>query len=174
MDPFVVVSFGKKVFRTRVIWHSLNLCGESYFCSCAKTSSFRMRPTPLDRDKLPFNDFVADAIDLAANVPKKDPGFYPEEEDGPRTFQHFSSKGLKRTPTIAFRAKYQLYDALWQRLWSQLLKQCDANDTRTVMRLELTPSYSVRHCLPETIILHALEQEFLEGQAHVPQGDPVP
>jgi phosphatidylserine decarboxylase len=24
MDPFVVVSFGKKVFRTRVIRHSLN------------------------------------------------------------------------------------------------------------------------------------------------------
>ncbi len=24
MDPFVVVSFGKKVFRTRVVRHSLN------------------------------------------------------------------------------------------------------------------------------------------------------
>jgi phosphatidylserine decarboxylase len=24
MDPFVVISFGKKVFRTRVIRHSLN------------------------------------------------------------------------------------------------------------------------------------------------------
>ncbi|KAH9039953.1 hypothetical protein EDB84DRAFT_1559931 [Lactarius hengduanensis] len=77
--------------------------------------SFRMRLTLLDWDKLSFNDFAGD--DLAANVPKKDPnmGFYPEEEDGPRTFQQFNSKGLKRTPTIAFRvrrAKYQLYDAL--------------------------------------------------------------
>ncbi|KAH8987608.1 hypothetical protein EDB92DRAFT_1948439 [Lactarius akahatsu] len=50
-----------------------------------------------------FNDFVGD--DLAANVPKKDPntGFYPEEEDGPRTFQQFSGKGLKRTPTTTLR-----------------------------------------------------------------------
>ncbi|KAH8994089.1 hypothetical protein EDB83DRAFT_2534628 [Lactarius deliciosus] len=120
-----------------------------------------MRLALLDWDKLSFNDFVGD--DLAANAPK-DPntGFYPEEEDGHRTFQQFSNKGLKRTPTITFRAKYQLYDALRQRLWSQLLEQCDANDTRTVMRLELTSSYSARHCLPETIILHVLEQEFLE------------
>ncbi|KAH9000622.1 hypothetical protein EDB86DRAFT_2801930 [Lactarius hatsudake] len=128
-----------------------------------------MRLTPLDWDKLSFNDFVGD--DLAANAPK-DPntGFYPEEEDGPSHLPTIQQQGTQAVR----RAKYQLYDALRQRLWPQLLKQCDANDTRTVIRLELTSSYSARHCLPETIILHALEQEFLEGQAHVPQGDPVP
>jgi phosphatidylserine decarboxylase len=36
------------------------------------------------------------------------------------------------------RAKYQPYDALRQRLWSQLLKQYDTDDTRTITQLELT------------------------------------
>ena len=36
------------------------------------------------------------------------------------------------------RAKYQPYDALRQRLWSQLLKQYDTDDTRTITHLELT------------------------------------
>ncbi|KAH9034728.1 hypothetical protein EDB85DRAFT_980117 [Lactarius pseudohatsudake] len=85
-----------------------------------------MRLTLLDWDKLSFNDFVGD--ELAVNVPKKDPntGFYPEEEDGPRTFQQFNSRGLRRTPTITFRvrrAKYQLYDALRQRLCSNSVTQ---------------------------------------------------
>lgn len=35
-------------------------------------------------------------------------------------------------------AKYQPYDALRQRLWSQLLKQYDVDDTRTVSHIELT------------------------------------
>ena len=36
------------------------------------------------------------------------------------------------------RAKYQPYDALRQRLWAQLLKQYDTDDTRTITHLELT------------------------------------
>ena len=36
------------------------------------------------------------------------------------------------------RAKYQPYDALRQRLWSQLLKQYDTDDTLTITNLELT------------------------------------
>lgn len=36
------------------------------------------------------------------------------------------------------RAKYQPYDALRQRLWCQLLKQYDTDDTLTITHLELT------------------------------------
>jgi phosphatidylserine decarboxylase len=39
---------------------------------------------------------------------------------------------------ILCSAKYQPYDALRQRLWSQLLKQYDSDDTRTMSHIELT------------------------------------
>ena len=97
MDPFVVVSFGKKVFRTRVIRHSLNpVWDEKLLFHVRKYErSFRMQLTVLDWDKLSSNDHVGDAAieiaELAENVPKKDPdtGLYPEDEDGTRTFQEF-------------------------------------------------------------------------------------
>ena len=120
MDPFVVVSFGKKVFRTRVIRHCLNPVWEEKLLFHVREyeRSFRVQLTVLDWDKLSSNDYVGDAAidiaDLAANVPKKDPntGLYPEEEDGTRTFQQFSipltttkeaAWDSKQTPTITFR-----------------------------------------------------------------------
>ncbi|KAH9986068.1 phosphatidylserine decarboxylase-domain-containing protein [Russula vinacea] len=155
MDPFVVVSFGKKVFRTRVIRHSLNpVWDEKLLFHVRKYErSFRMQLTVLDWDKLSSNDHVGDAAieiaELAENVPKKDPdtGLYPEDEDGTRTFQEFklplaTVKEMpwesRHAPIITFRAKYQPYDALRQRLWSELLNHYDADDTRTLSHIELT------------------------------------
>ncbi|KAF8486476.1 phosphatidylserine decarboxylase-domain-containing protein [Russula ochroleuca] len=155
MDPFVVVSFGKKVFRTRVIRHSLNpVWDEKLLFHVRKYErSFRVQLTVLDWDKLSSNDHVGDAAieiaELAENVPKKDPdtGLYPEDEDGTRTFQEFKlplatvkemPRESKQAPIITFRAKYQPYDALRQRLWSELLNHYDADDTRTLSHIELT------------------------------------
>ena len=120
MDPFVVVSFGKKVFRTRVIRHSLNPVWDEKLLFHVREyeQSYRVQLTVLDWDKLSSNDYVGDAAieiaDLAANVPKKDPstGLYPEEEDRTSTFQQFSlpltttkesTWDSNHTPTITFR-----------------------------------------------------------------------
>ncbi|KAI0245970.1 phosphatidylserine decarboxylase-domain-containing protein [Lactifluus subvellereus] len=155
MDPFVVVSFGKKVFRTRIIRHSLNPVWDEKLLFHVRNyeQSYRVQLTVLDWDKLSSNDHVGDAAieiaELAADVPKKDPdtGLYPEDEDGTRTFHKFklplaTAKEMpwesKHNPIITCRAKYQPYDALRQRLWSQLLKQYDSDDTRTLSHLELT------------------------------------
>ncbi|KAI0067215.1 hypothetical protein BV25DRAFT_1819523 [Artomyces pyxidatus] len=152
MDPFVVISFGKKVFRTRVIRHSLNPVWEEKLLFHVRRyeTNFSMQLTVLDWDKLSSNDHVGDAAlelsVLTAGVPKKDPvtGLYPEEEDGRRTFQEFTvpltAKEMppKFSPTITFRAKYQPYDALRQHLWFQFLKQYDSDDTGTVSHLELS------------------------------------
>ncbi|KAH9031591.1 phosphatidylserine decarboxylase-domain-containing protein [Lactarius deliciosus] len=184
MDPFVVVSFGKKVFRTRVIRHSLNPVWEEKLLFHVRKyeRSFRMQLTVLDWDKLSSNDFVGDAAieiaDLAANVPKKDPntGLYPEEEDGTRNFQLFqlplatakeAAWDSKHTPTITFRAKYQPYDALRQRLWSQLLKQYDTDDTRTIMHLELT---SMLDSLGSTLCTETIDSFFTRWNKN-PQTD---
>jgi phosphatidylserine decarboxylase len=120
MDPFVVVSFGKKVFRTRVIRHCLNPVWEEKLLFHVRDyeQSYRVQLTVLDWDKLSSNDYVGDVAievtDLAASVPKKDPntGLYPEEEDGTRTFQQFKlpltttkerAWDSNHTPTVTFR-----------------------------------------------------------------------
>jgi phosphatidylserine decarboxylase len=121
MDPFVVVSFGKKVFRTRVIRHSLNpVWDEKLLFHVRKYErSFRVQLTVLDWDKLSSNDHVGDAAfeiaELAEDVPKKDPdtGLYPEDEDGTRTFHEYklplaTAKEMpwesKYSPMITFRS----------------------------------------------------------------------
>jgi phosphatidylserine decarboxylase len=113
MDPFVVVSFGKRVFRTRVIRHSLNpVWDEKLLFHVRKyEKSFRVQLTVLDWDKLSANDHVGDAAidvtELAENVPKKDPntGLYPEEEDGTRTFQEYKLP-LATAKEMPWEAKY--------------------------------------------------------------------
>jgi phosphatidylserine decarboxylase len=113
MDPFVVVSFGKKVFRTRVIRHSLNPTWDEKLLFHVRNyeQSYRVQLTVLDWDKLSSNDHVGDAAieiaELAANVPKKDPntGLYPEDEDGTRSFQEFKLP-LATTKEMPWESKH--------------------------------------------------------------------
>lgn len=116
----MVVSFGKKVFRTRVIRHSLNpVWDEKLLFHVRKYErSFRVQLTVLDWDKLSSNDHVGDAgfeiAELAENIPQKDPdtGLYPEDVDGTHDFQEFklplvAAKGItldsKHPPILSFR-----------------------------------------------------------------------
>lgn len=86
MDPFVVVSFGKKVFRTRVIRHSLNPVWDEKLLFPVRRyeTNFRVQLTVLDWDKLSSNDHVGDASfnvsELLKNAPVKDAatGLYPD------------------------------------------------------------------------------------------------
>ncbi|RPD72321.1 hypothetical protein L226DRAFT_537138 [Lentinus tigrinus ALCF2SS1-7] len=155
MDPFVVVSFGKKVFRTRVIRHSLNPQWDEKMLFHVRRyeTTFKVQLTVLDWDKLSSNDHVGEAsFDVAmllADSPKKEErtGLYPAEEDGTRSMTSFelplqTAKEMpwesKHNPTISFKAKYQPYDALRQKFWRVYLKQYDTDDTGTISHLELT------------------------------------
>lgn len=111
MDPFVVISFGKKVFRTRVIRHSLNPVWDEklLFHVRRHESAFTMQFAVLDWDKvcpllraeisltvqvsgndsvggcvLPLNELLADAPQ-----PKED-GLYSKDEDGKHEFREFT------------------------------------------------------------------------------------
>ena len=120
MDPFVVVSFGKKVFRTRVIRHSLNPQWDEKMLFHVRRyeTTFKVQLTVCDWDKLSSNDHVAEAsfdvAQLLADAPKKDPatGLYPKDEDGARTMVDFAlplqtgkemSWESKHNPTISFK-----------------------------------------------------------------------
>jgi phosphatidylserine decarboxylase len=86
MDSFVVISFGKKVFHTRVILNPT--WGEKLlFHMRAYESAFRVQLTVLDWDNLLSDDHVGDAgfmvADLMVDAPQRDEntGLYGEEAD---------------------------------------------------------------------------------------------
>jgi len=90
MDPFVVVAFSKKVFRTRVIRHSLNpVFDEKLFFHVRRSETgFQVQLTVLDWDKLSANDLVGDATfgvkELIEAAPKPDgeTGLYAVDDEG--------------------------------------------------------------------------------------------
>ena len=98
MDPFVVISFGKKVFRTRVIRHSRNPVWDEKLIFHVRRYeyAFKIQLTVLDWDKLTSNDHICDTnldvSDLLRNAPKKDEttGLYKEEgTEGINEMQEF-------------------------------------------------------------------------------------
>jgi len=124
MDPFVVISFGKKVFRTRVIRHSRNpVWDEKLLFHVRKyETSFKVQLAVLDWDKLSSNDHIGDVSfdvkQLIDSAPQPDPitGLYAagdEEGHGDASMTQFSmhlSTGKempwesKHTPIIKFRS----------------------------------------------------------------------
>ena len=60
MDPFVVISFGKKVFRTRVIRHSLNPTWDEkmVFHVRKHEAAYTTQFTVLDWDKVSYKSHV--------------------------------------------------------------------------------------------------------------------
>ena len=125
MDPFVVISFGKKVFRTRVIRHSLDPVWEEKLLFHVRRyeTSFKINFSVLDWDKLSGNDHVAeinfDVSELIASAPQKDPvtGLYPEhDDDGQNGMKEFirrleTSNSIwesKHSPQLTFRLVFSL------------------------------------------------------------------
>ncbi|KAM6490742.1 Phosphatidylserine decarboxylase domain containing protein [Amanita muscaria] len=175
MDPFVVVSFGKKVFRTRIIRHSLNPVWNEklLFHVRAYETSYKVQLTILDWDKLSSNDLIGDASfdvkSLVETAPQPDPttGLYAPDYGGDHPMKEmkldvilekdisWEAQGAK--PSITISAKYQSYAALRQRFWRQYLKQYDSDDTGTISHLELT---SMLDSLGSTLTRSTIESFF--------------
>lgn len=113
MDPFVVISFGKKVFRTRVIRHSLNPVWDEKLLFHVRRyeTSFQVMLTVLDWDKLSSNDYVGDArfdvAELVKDAPQPDSrtGLYDMDEDGSHPMKEFSLP-LVTAKEAAWEAKH--------------------------------------------------------------------
>ncbi|KAH9054981.1 C2 domain-containing protein [Lactarius vividus] len=124
MDPFVEVSIGEEVKRTKVIRHSrdpvwneqllLHVRGADLSCS--------IQLTVIDWDKLTFNDHIGKVeINIAAIIEgakkNKEPNTGPYSVDFPTMvrFDYFLTKNSTSGytyPTLTFRASYQPYVAL--------------------------------------------------------------
>lgn len=93
MDPFVVVSLGKKVYRTKHVRHNLNPVYDEkmVFQVLRHEQNYSINFTVVDRDKLSGNDFVGEACfnlqEIVATQPSPNPetGLYnlpaPSRED---------------------------------------------------------------------------------------------
>ena len=117
MDPFVVISFGKKVFRTRVIRHSRNPIWDEKLLFHVRRyeTAFQVQLTVLDWDKLSSNDHIGDASfhgkDLVKSAPQRDPvtGLYSEADDGDHPMTEYKLplempwKVVTHDPVITFR-----------------------------------------------------------------------
>jgi phosphatidylserine decarboxylase len=185
MDPFVVISFGKKVFRTRVIRHSLNPTWDEklLFHVHEHETSFTVQMAVLDWDKVSGNDMVGHCTlplaELMALAPKPDPetGLYAEGEDGKHESKEFTlpivtakdkSWEARHSPTLTVRAKYEPYDALRQRFWRQYTLQYDSDDTGTMSFVELT---TMLDSLGSTLTTQTLESFFTRYGKNPDNGD---
>ncbi|KAG6812726.1 hypothetical protein H0H92_000943 [Tricholoma furcatifolium] len=173
MDPFAVVSFGKKVFRTRVIRHSLNPTWDEKLL-------FHVRRHEVERGN-GWRVMIQQLIDLA---PQKDPetGMYDsaaEEGSQPMVELKLQLKGEegreppeweaegRHVPVVYLRAKYQPYDLLRHRFWRKYLVQYDTDDTRALSNVELT---SALDSLGSTLTSDTIDA-FWHSRGKNPQAD---
>ncbi|KAF5359407.1 hypothetical protein D9756_003659 [Leucocoprinus leucothites] len=157
MDPFVVISFGKKIFRTRVIRHSRNPAWDEKLLFHVRRyeASFNVQLSILDWDKLSANDHIGDVTfnvkELLDSAPQPmENGLYKaadidatekspmKEYKMPLVVAKDIAWDGHNTPMVSFRAKYQPYDALRQRFWRQYMKQYDADATNALSHVEIT------------------------------------
>jgi phosphatidylserine decarboxylase len=149
MDPFVVISFGKKVFRTRVIRHSLNPVWDEKLLFHVRRyeTSFKVQLTVLDWDKLSSNDYIGEASfdvsELLANAPQRNPdtGLYAEEEDGGHPMKEFALP-LTTTKEMPWESKHHPILTFWFVLFFVIRLSHQFSSTAAQNTSHTTPSVS--------------------------------
>ncbi|KAG9044114.1 hypothetical protein FS837_008759 [Tulasnella sp. UAMH 9824] len=157
MNPFCVISFGKKSFDTRIVRHSLKpVWNQKLLLQVPRSEpNLSINFHVLDYNKFSRTEEVGSVSfalqELMASVPAPDPKtmIYPESvTSGERRMTEYkraivpdeiSGKKFKdAVPVLKFRASYQPYDALRQQLWRQCMKSHDLNGDGRISRGELT------------------------------------
>ncbi|GAA5826014.1 hypothetical protein JCM11251_000092 [Rhodosporidiobolus azoricus] len=156
MDPFCVISFGRKIFRTRVIRHSLNPVWEErlWFHVGEAETHWNIGFTISDWDKISGNDHVGDVavpLDqlLGRSIQPDSRGLYPAGPDGRLSGDDFHANSLPLVmsapekevgdakPTLEIKAKFTPYAALRQQFWRVYSHQYDIDDSNSLSLVEL-------------------------------------
>ncbi|PWN33269.1 uncharacterized protein FA14DRAFT_104149, partial [Meira miltonrushii] len=187
MDAFVIVSFGQRIFRTRVVRHSLNPTWDEklLFHVRRHEANYVTKLAIYDWDKLSSNDYVGETeihiSDLVENAPKPNPdtGLYGSDEVTQPEMTKFelplirredgSTKSLgNHAPILTVQARFTPYAALRQRFWRQLIHQYDSNDSGTLSILEIM---SMLDSLGSTLTPQTIEAWFSRFGKNGEEGD---
>ncbi|GAA5892606.1 hypothetical protein JCM8208_005861 [Rhodotorula glutinis] len=177
MDPFCVISFGTKIFRTRVIRHSLNPVWSErlWFHVGEAETHWTIGFTVSDWDKMSGNDHVGDVAVpleqlLGTSIQHDARGLYPAAQDGKLVGDDFHEHDLPLVmgdkvereangakPTLKIRAKYTPYAALRQQFWRVFAANYDLNANGTLSQVEL---FSMLDSLGSTLTKDTLDSFF--------------
>lgn len=155
MDPFTIVSFSRKVFRTRVCRHTLNpeWNEKLLFHVHSSETNYPINLAVFDWDSITTHDYVGDAeikiSDLIESSARPDArGLYADDERSidaldtitlplkrhARDEEHKFGHGPP--PCLVLRAVYTPYEKLRQRFWREMLRMYDTSDTGGIDMLE--------------------------------------
>lgn len=118
MDPFVVISFGKKTFRTSWRKHTLTPVFNQTlaFEVLSNETNFDLVFNILDKDHISFHDKVAFGSISIHDVIDKD-----EFVDYDLPLKLF--KDIDYSPSLKFRIKFRPYNILRSELWQEVLSK---------------------------------------------------
>ena len=192
MDPFAIVSFGQKIFRTRVVRHCINPVWDEklLFHVRRHEAGFKAKFAVYDWDRMSSHDFVGGAeldvgqlIDMAPK-PNAETGLYDDTQSAgelaEKRMQSFTlpmsrpehdeelKYGGKGVPSITVHAKFTPYDLLRQTFWRHLLQQYDSNDSKTISELELS---SMLDTLGSTLTTDTIRSWFQKFGKNVDSGE---
>ncbi|BGP57647.1 phosphatidylserine decarboxylase [Rhodotorula sphaerocarpa] len=176
MDPFCVISFGRKVFRTRVIRHSLNPVWEErlFFHVGEAETHWNIGFSVSDWDKITGNDHVGDVVvpleDLLGETIQPDErGLYATSPDGKLLGADFRDHHLPiasgngenhyrdAKPSLQIRACYLPYAALRQQFWRVYAMQYAIGEQGRLSYVEL---FSMLDSLGSTLCKDTIEAFF--------------
>ncbi|BGP50687.1 phosphatidylserine decarboxylase [Rhodotorula kratochvilovae] len=177
MDPFCVISFGKKIFRTRVIRHSLNPVWQErlWFHVGEAETHWTIGFTVSDWDKISGNDHVGDVAVpleqlLGTSIQHDARGLYPAGKDGKLVGDNFHAHELPLVmgdktekeangakPVLLIKAKYTPYAALRQQFWRVYAANYDLDANGTLSQVEL---FSMLDSLGSTLTKDTLDSFF--------------
>ncbi|KAF8985000.1 hypothetical protein BGZ46_006290 [Entomortierella lignicola] len=189
MDPFVIVSFGKYIFRTRAIRHKLNPVWKAklVFRVHHDEVNFRIKYSIHDWDKMSGNDHVgittmnvSDLIQAAAstttNNPKHAEADSQEEIADPEMREYVLKIDLDSSIKIAtedaylkIHAKFVDCTTLMRRFWRDLFKIYDpdnSNELYSKLLIQLVLEEGLRSTLSNNTI-----DKFFESRGKNPETD---
>ncbi|KAH9169193.1 hypothetical protein EDB89DRAFT_2199433, partial [Lactarius sanguifluus] len=172
MDPFVQVSIGSEVARTRVVHHSLNPVWDEQLVLQLRREDLSdlIRLTVFDRAKFMQNSYIGETeINIASLVERAINTRLPSitmptilELSLPLNPVKRPERVYKPTPIITFRASYRPYDALRKQGGQRPRHRPHASDL--TRRADINPQVSQARVLPvgveePHVVLHITSQD---------------
>lgn len=156
MDPFVVISFGKKTFRTPHVRHNLNpVFNERIMLPVLQhEQNYTLDFTVIDKDKFSDNDLVGKTFYNVKDIIEQTPLPNPHTQLYDLTAPYFTDGETqsyelplalvdkdyigKHNTTLTIRYRYLPYGALRQQFWRGLIKIFDTDNSNSMNFYEIS------------------------------------